>query len=308
MKTSDFVRQKSIAINFCSNNNWIILSPIEQEINRKINTYGTPLKEWNIKINFGIKTGFNDAFIIDSKIKDRLVLQDSKSAELIRPILRGRDISRYGYLFADKWLICTFPSREYNIDDYPAVKEYLLSFTKEKLEQSGKTYNINGTIIKSRKKTTNKWFETQDSISYWDEFSKQKIVWKRIGSLLKFAYDDSGSVTLDSTCIATGKNIKYLAAILNTTLGNYLFINSPKTGTGDLIISVQAFEPIKIPQISENEMQKFEELYDCIKLCIDKGEDYSKYELELENKTYQLYDINDIERKYIEKTSRNLFR
>ncbi len=108
------------------------MSPIEQEINRKINTYGTPLKEWNIKINFGIKTGFNDAFIIDSKIKDRLVLQDSKSAELIRPILRGRDISRYGYLFADKWLICTFPSREYNIDDYPAVKEYLLSFTKEK--------------------------------------------------------------------------------------------------------------------------------------------------------------------------------
>lgn len=70
-------------------------------------------------------------------------------------------------MFADKWLICTFPSREYNIDDYPAVKEYLLSFTKEKLEQSGKTYNINGTIIKSRKKTTNKWFETQDSISYW---------------------------------------------------------------------------------------------------------------------------------------------
>ena len=298
MKTSDFVRQKSIAINFCSNNNWIILSPIEQEINRKINTYGTPLKEWNIKINFGIKTGFNDAFIIDSKIKDRLVLQDSKSAELIRPILRGRDIKRYHYDFMDLWLINTHNGVKdmgippVSVDDYPAIKNHLDNYydkLKKRADQGITPYNLRNCI-------------------YMDEFSKQKIVWKRIGSLLKFAYDDSGSVTLDSTCIATGKNIKYLAAILNTTLGNYLFINSPKTGTGDLIISVQAFEPIKIPQISENEMQKFEELYDCIKLCIDKGEDYSKYELELENKTYQLYDINDIERKYIEKTSRNLFR
>ena len=295
---SDFVRQESITMNFCNNNNWIILSPIEQEINRKINTYGTPLKEWNIKINFGIKTGFNDAFIIDSKIKDRLILQDPKSAELIRPILRGRDIKRYHYDFMDLWLINTHNGVKSMgippvlVDDYPAIKNHLDNYydkLKKRADQGITPYNLRNCI-------------------YMDEFSKQKIVWKRIGSLLKFAYDDSGSVTLDSTCIATGKNIKYLAAILNTTLGNYLFINSPKTGTGDLIISVQAFEPIKIPQISENEMQKFEELYDCIKLCIDKGKDYSKYELELENKTYQLYDINDIERKHIEKISRSLFR
>ena len=254
---SDFVRQKSIAINFCSNNNWIILSPIEQEINRKINTYGTPLKEWNIKINFGIKTGFNDAFIIDSKIKDRLVLQDSKSAELIRPILRGRDISRYGYLFADKWLICTFPSREYNIDDYPAVKEYLLSFTKEKLEQSGKTYNINGTIIKSRKKTTNKWFETQDSISYWDEFSKQKIVWARLSRISKNDFSDfprfslvpEDYVTLDSLCFFTGRHLDVLIHLLNSKFAAYYFFNNVAIlDNGGMQMRQQFVENIPLPQ------------------------------------------------------------
>ena len=298
MKTSDFVNRNNNKVSFQNDDAWKILNPIEQSIQNKIDTYGTKLIEWDVSIYRGILTGYNEAFIIDGKTKDCLIKSDSKSAELIRPILRGRDIKRYHYDFMDLWLINTHNGVKdmgippVSVDDYPAIKNHLDNYydkLKKRADQGITPYNLRNCI-------------------YMDEFSKQKIVWKRIGSLLKFAYDDSGSVTLDSTCIATGKNIKYLAAILNTTLGNYLFINSPKTGTGDLIISVQAFEPIKIPQISENEMQKFEELYDCIKLCIDKGEDYSKYELELENKTYQLYDINDIERKYIEKTSRNLFR
>ena len=295
---SDFVNRNNNKVSFQNDDAWKILNPIEQSIQNKIDTYGTKLIEWDVSIYRGILTGYNEAFIIDGKTKDCLIKSDSKSAELIRPILRGRDIKRYHYDFMDLWLINTHNGVKdmgippVSVDDYPAIKNHLDNYydkLKKRADQGITPYNLRNCI-------------------YMDEFSKQKIVWKRIGSLLKFAYDDSGSVTLDSTCIATGKNIKYLAAILNTTLGNYLFINSPKTGTGDLIISVQAFEPIKIPQISENEMQKFEELYDCIKLCIDKGEDYSKYELELENKTYQLYDINDIERKYIEKTSRNLFR
>ncbi|MGQ2137637.1 hypothetical protein ACT4R9_11775, partial [Ornithobacterium rhinotracheale] len=95
-----------------------------------------------------------------------------KSAEIIRPLLRGRDIKRYSYEFADLYLICTFPSLKIDIEEYPAVKEHLLSFGKERLEQSGKTHEINGKRIKSRKKTNNKWFETQDSISYWEDFYK----------------------------------------------------------------------------------------------------------------------------------------
>ena len=152
----------------------MILSPIEQSIKRKIEAVGTPLKDWDIQINYGIKTGFNDAFIISTEKRNEILAncqtedERTRTAELIRPILRGRDIKRYGYDWAGLYLIATFPSRHYDIEMYPAVKKHLLSFGIERLEQTGKTHIVNGEKVKARKKTNNKWFETQDSISYWD--------------------------------------------------------------------------------------------------------------------------------------------
>ncbi|MGQ3537760.1 Eco57I restriction-modification methylase domain-containing protein, partial [Ornithobacterium rhinotracheale] len=168
---SDYFNQKASICNF-SSESWIILSEIEKSIKEKIEAIGTPLKDWDINIYRGILTGYNEAFIINGEKKDELIAQDPKSAEIIRPLLRGRDIKRYSYEFADLYLICTFPSLKIDIEEYPAVKEHLLSFGKERLEQSGKTHEINGKRIKSRKKTNNKWFETQDSISYWEDFYK----------------------------------------------------------------------------------------------------------------------------------------
>lgn len=165
---SVYVEQMSSITMLSTSNSWTILSPIEQSINQKINSKGIPLKEWNLRINRGILTGYNDAFIIPTEKKDELIAADPKSAELIRPILRGRDIKRYTYTFADLWLIATFPSRHYNIDNYPAIKKHLLSYGIERLEQTGLKHIVNGVEIKSRKRTSNKWFETQDSISYWN--------------------------------------------------------------------------------------------------------------------------------------------
>ena len=275
----------------------MILSPVEQSIKRKIESIGTPLKDWNIKIYRGILTGYNEAFIIDRKKKDELISADRKSAEIIRPILRGRDIKRYGFDFADQYIIATFPSKNYNIDDYPAVKEYLLSFGIERLEQSGKQYTINGEIVKSRKKTNNKWFETQDSISYWDDFSKQKIVWKRIGSILRFCYDESGMFCLDSTCFATGDKLKFLTLLLNSPLGRYLLKDSPKTGTGDLLISVQALEPLLIPPITDLIINSFDQEYDTLtQMCFD---DKIDYERKIYIQLCKLYCFDEAEIKYI---------
>jgi len=160
----------------------VILSDIEQRIKAKIEAIGTPLKDWDIQINYGIKTGFNDAFIIDGKKRAELIAQDPKSEEIIRPILRGRDIKRYGYEFADLYIITTFPSLKIDIESYPAVKQHLLSFGYDRLKQTGDKG--------ARKKTNNKWFETQDSISYWEDFSKQKIIWKIIGNELAFCIEN----------------------------------------------------------------------------------------------------------------------
>ena len=209
---------------FDNSASWVILSPIEQSIKRKIEAVGTPLKDWNVKIYRGILTGYNDAFIIDGAKKDELIAADPKSAEIIRPILRGRDIKRYEYEWADLWIIATFPSRHYDIESYPAVKNYLLSIGIERLEQTGETHIVNGKKIKARKKTSNEWFETQDSISYWEDFSKPKIVWKIIGNQMAFAYDANNYVMNNACYIMTGDHLDYLLAVLNFPITEVTFV------------------------------------------------------------------------------------
>ena len=295
------MQQSGTECEFCSSDSWVILSPIEQSIKRKIEAVGTPLKDWDIQINYGIKTGYNDAFIIDTAKRNEILAncqsedERERTAELIRPILRGRDIKRYGYNWAGLYLIATFPSRHYDIEQYPAVKDHLLSFGIERLEQTGKVHNVNGENIKARKKTTNKWFETQDSISYWEDFSKPKIIWKRIGSILRFSFDNIGHFGLDSTCFATGENIEFICCVLNSPMGHYLLKDAPKTGTGDLLVSVQAIEPIQIPQVGLETNSEFKKLLESLIKT-----DSPSNEKEISRKVLKLYDLSLDEQSYIE--------
>jgi len=148
---SSYVSQKAIECNFIAKESWTILSPIEQSIKQKIERAGTPLKDWNINIYRGVLTGYNDAFIIDGKTKDILINEDAKSAEIIRPILRGKDIKRYGYNFGDMWIINTHNGtkekgiKPVNINDYPAIKKHLDSFMEDiekRADQGDTPYNL----------------------------------------------------------------------------------------------------------------------------------------------------------------------
>jgi len=229
---SNFVQQQSVECRFESSDSWVILSPIEQSIKRKIESIGTPLKDWDIQINYGIKTGFNDAFIISTEKRNEILdncsseEERTKTAELIRPILRGRDIKRYGYNWADLWLIATFPSRHYDIEMYPAVKAHLLSFGKERLEQTGKKYIINGEEIKARKKTNNKWFETQDSISYWDDFLHPRIIYREIGTEMDACMVEKGWMINNKLYMISGKNLSHLLNFFNSKLFNRIILSS----------------------------------------------------------------------------------
>ena len=212
---SDFVWHNSSVTAFTSSDPWVILSPIEQSIKRKIEAAGTPLKDWDISIYRGVLTGCNEAFIISTEKRDEILAncrdedERKRTEELIRPILRGRDIRRYSYDWAGLYLIATFPSRHYDIEEYPAVKEYLLSFGKERLEQTGKEYIIDGKRVKARKKTNNKWFETQDSIGYWEDFFKPKIIYMEIQTdnpengypFPCFSFDENDAVVLNTAYI-----------------------------------------------------------------------------------------------------------
>ncbi len=296
---SDFVQQQNVICDFSTSDSWVVLSPIEQSIKKKIEAVGTPLKDWDINIYRGVLTGCNEAFIIDTAKRDEILAncqsdeEQDKTAELIRPILRGRDIKRYGYEWAELWLIATFPSRHYDIDEYPSVKEYLLSYGIERLEQTGKVHTVNGEKIKARKKTNNKWYETQDSISYWEDFSRPKIIWKRIGSILRFSYDNRGCLGLDSTCFAAGEHIEYLCCVLNSLMGHYLLKDSPKTGTGDLLVSVQAIEPARVPYETKYDGRLSDLLYRQIR------EGSAATEKEINDIVFSMYGLSPSEREYV---------
>ena len=119
--------------------------------------------------------------------------------------------------WAGLWIIATFPSLHYDIEDYPAVRDYLLHFGKERLEQTGKTYTIDGETFKSRKKTANKWFEVQDSIAYWKDFDRPKIIWKIIGSRLAFTIDTNRVMVNNACYILTGERLPHILGFLNSS-------------------------------------------------------------------------------------------
>ena len=231
------MQQSGTECEFRNSDSWVILSPIEQSIKRKIEAVGTPLKDWNIQINYGIKTGYNDAFIIDTTKRDEILAncqtedERKRTAELIRPILRGRDIKRYGYNWAGMYLIATFPSRHYDIEQYPAVKNYLLSFGIERLEQTGKVHNVIGEKVKARKKTNNKWFETQDSISYWEDFYKQQIIWIELSDEPKFSYAEN-ITSVNTVFFLTGEHVLHILGVLNSKLITWYFKHCIGTTSG----------------------------------------------------------------------------
>jgi hypothetical protein len=291
------------------NESWTIASDIEQRIKAKIEAKGKPLKEWDINIYRGILTGYNEAFIIDGKKKDELIAQDPRSAEIIKPILRGRDIKRYKADFADLWLIATFPALKLNIDNYPAVRDYLKSFGK-KLHQTGEEYiDENGVKQKTRKKTGNKWFETQDQIAYYQEFEKEKIVYIEIQTDNKaegydfpcFQYDNKNTVVLNTGYIMTGKGIKYILSILNSSLGRILVKNYVvRLSERQFRMLAMYVNEFPIPPLSEAEQQPFVKLVEQILAKKEKGEDTTELENQIDQLVYQLYGLTEEEIKIVE--------
>ncbi|MCL2074547.1 MAG: Eco57I restriction-modification methylase domain-containing protein, partial [Marinilabiliaceae bacterium] len=274
---------------------WIIVSPNEQRIKEKIEKAGVPLKEWNIKIYRGVLTGYNEAFIIDGKKKDELIAKDPKSAEIIKPILRGRDIKRYSYEFADLYLLYVpwhFPlNQDKSIvgaseraekafeQQYPAIYSHLIKYKKE---LSGRNKAETGIRYE--------WYALQRwGANYWKDFSKQKIAWNRIASEKLFSLVDEGIFIQDSMHFMTGNNLKYLCCILNSKLFTWLLniivgdAVGGNAGNADNVKNLKI--PIPTPEI-EHQMETLLE-----------NKDYET----LDRLVYGLYGLSEEEIWVIEK-------
>ncbi len=293
-----------------SNNGWTLGDDKVLSLKEKIEKVGKPLKEWDVKIYFGIKTGYNDAFIIDTETRNRILAnckdeeERRRTEEIIKPVLRGRDIERYRYKWAGLWIICTFPSKKIDIEQYPALKEYLASFG-ERLLQDGKPGH--------RKKTPHKWYETQDNIAYYPEFEKEKIVWQRVTKKFSFCLVPARMYILDSMAFLVGGNLKYFLGILNSTLVDF-YVKTYVHLYGDtgFLLSNQYVERIPIPPITpqnqplaEQIVQKVQEILTLtqspyFETSQEKQQKVKELEREIDQLVYELYGLTEEEIKIIE--------
>ena len=223
---SDFVQQQNTVCEFSSSDAWVILSPIEQSIKRKIEAVGTPLKNWDIQINYGIKTGFNDAFIISTEKRNEILAncqteeERQRTAELIRPILRGRDIKRYGYVENGLYLINTHNGirgeiPRIRIEDYPSIKAHLDQYwdkIEKRADQGDTPYNLR-------------------NCAYLDDFSKQQIVWIELSDEPKFAFAENVT-SVNTVFFMTGEHILHLLGLLNSKLISWYFRHCIGTTSG----------------------------------------------------------------------------
>jgi len=254
-----------------------------QALKAKIEARGVPLKEWEVKINYGIKTGFNEAFIIDTATKERLCEQDPRSADLLKPILRGRDIKRYGYQWAGLWLINSHNNPPVKIKDYPALKEHLDKYypqLEKRLDQGVTPYNLR-------------------NCAYWQEFEREKVVWAEMTDGSGFSWDDTGILT-NQTCYFMPNASKYLLCVLNSKV-IYFYFSKIATALGNGVFRwiKQFVEQIPIPQIAKTEQQPFIALVEEILAAKIRGADTSEWERRIDALVFDLYHLTEAEMRLI---------
>ncbi len=289
---------EQIKVNFLqqnlTQNAWAFENQNVLNIKQKVEAQGVPLKDWEITINYGIKTGLNEAFVIDGVKKAELVAKDPKSASIIKPLLRGRDIQKWQADFADLWLINTHNGikdaglQPIDIMNYPVIKEHLDNYWSqlESRTDKGETpYNLR-------------------NCAYIKDFEKPKIIYPNMTKFLPFVLDlENNYYHNDKSFHLVSERIFWLGAFLNSQLFKYCFQNNfPELLGGTRELRKVFFDKIPVKQVSENEEQPFKKLVNQI-LSTKKQTptaDTTDLETQIDQLVYQLYGLTEEEIKIIE--------
>jgi len=211
-----------------------------------------------------------------------------KSAEIIRPIFKGRDIKKYRAEFDDRWVI--FTRRGIDIEQYPAVKEYLFQHY-----DSLKPREDNDTS--GRKPGSYKWYEIQDNVAYFDDFNKEKIIWIELSDAPKFSYDDEKYFVEATAFIMTGPHLKYLTAFLNSQLCNWYFDKITTTsGVGTNRWKKIYIEHLPIPEIDIEMEKQFDEIINATFNALDENKDISEFDANINAMILDLYQFEQAEK------------
>jgi tRNA1(Val) A37 N6-methylase TrmN6 len=277
-----------------ANEEWFIGNGSFGILKSKIENGARLLKEFNIRINFGIKTGYNEAFIIDENKRNELINADSKNDEIIKPIIRGRDLKKYSFKFEKIYLINSHNGiksiglKRVEIEnEYPTIYNHLKGFSPN---------------VEMRSDMGDHWSNLRNC-AYLEDFEKEKIIWGEISDKPKFAFDDTGYFAEATTFLMTGEKLKFLLAILNSRVSEWYFnLIGTTTGMGTNRWKKYKIEllPIKVP--SAEQEKDIEGLVNQI-LAIKKyssNADTTELENQIDQLVYQLYDLTEEEIRIIE--------
>jgi hypothetical protein len=314
-----YVAKRAMTLSNLNKSGWFIGNDLELSLKKKIEAIGKPLKDWGVKINRGIITGFNEAFIISKAQRDELIKSDPKSSELIKPILRGRDIKRYGYQFAELYMIVVKYGFASELKKYPAILKHLESH-EEKLRARGQcNTSRNGKSGDGKVGETGQhhWLELDNNPNdeYLEQFKKEKVVWAetmRIHKTIKTRFPRFSIVApamyIDKTCFFfTSTHSKYLIGVLNSSVGNYLVHTYvDKLDAGGYMMQKAFVECLPIPE-SDNVscVKEIESLVDKIlslKNTDQNGGSTENLESQIDTLVYKLYGLSDEEVKLIEQS------
>jgi hypothetical protein len=306
---SDYFNQNFFETSY-GKTSWIAFDSKYSSIISKLTEGGVKLKDWKININRGIVTGYNQAFVISTDVKEVLVKMDPKCAQIIRPILRGKDIERYGYNFNDLWLIYIpwhFPLNNKKIinasieaeaefkKQYPSVYNHLFQY-KENLSKRNK----------SETGIRYEWYALQRyGAKYMDDFNKQKIIYPNMTKYMPFYLDNDCFMTNQKCFIITGKHLGYLTAFLNSNLFKIAYRDTfPELLGGTRELSKIFFKEVFVKPISDELNQTIESLVQKLQDTLKregKSESVKTLESEINAILYNIYNLNDNEIDIVEK-------
>ncbi len=268
---------------------WILEDPALVRLFERLMGQGTPLGRFvNGRLYYGIKTGLKDAFEISQAKRDELIEEDPRSAEVIKPWLRGRDIKRWRAEPAGLYVI--FTGRGTDIDNYPAIKEHL-SWWRKDLEPKA----TSGQRGPGRKPGSYKWYEPQDPVAYHEQFAHPKIIFNRFINSPTFAYDKSGAYHNDA-CFFTVPPTPAVAAIVNSAVGWWLLSHlCTPLQNGYLQVFVQFLEQLPIPPLTEEMDKRLSQHVETLA----KGDIDPHAEVDIDTVVFDAYGLSATERKLV---------
>lgn len=237
------------------------------------------------RIYYGVKTGFNRAFVIDAATRDALIAADPNSAKLIKPFIVGKDIRRWVVDYRDRWLI--FARRGIDIDKYSAIHNHLAQWREELIPKAPDAPQR----APGRKPGSYKWYEIQDNIAYFPVFAGPKIVFPDIAKEPRFALDRAGAYCVNTTYLIPTSDL-FLLGLLNSSVVEQFFVQLGAQIRGDYLrFFTQYVEQIPIPTTAREDRAAIEQL---VERCLDAhghGLEVTQAEAEINARVARLYGL-----------------